>query len=221
MSYSQFGGSQWNPSRFIGQPSSQYGNARGYGQDFGNAQFGGQSPFFGEMAGGSRLGGFGQLSGFQGEQNLFDAPMQAGGFGRLGGFGGHPAPPSPADLLAKLDTDSSGSISLAEFKADKGPGGFAPPDAMKEKFFAKLDADGDGSVTQAELEAAPPPPPPHGRPRGPQFSSRSGRGFAPFNFAEPQQQASQSTYAYGGNGPQLDMNVLKNLLTQLQGLFHV
>lgn len=74
--------------------------------------------------------------------------------------------PDPAKIFAKIDTDSSGTISLDEFKVAhekrkermkerfgdrEPPEEFTPPTA--EEIFAKMDANSDGSVTQAEFIA--------------------------------------------------------------------
>ena len=57
---------------------------------------------------------------------------------------------TPEATLAALDTDKSGDISLAEFKA--GPRGQKDP-AKAEASYKKLDTNGDGKVTLEELKA--------------------------------------------------------------------
>ena len=71
-----------------------------------------------------------------------------------------------AAQFAEDDADSSGGLSLDEFKAahEKRAGGAEKPAGAPsvEEIFSSLDADGSGEVTQAEIEAAGPPPPPPG-----------------------------------------------------------
>jgi Ca2+-binding EF-hand superfamily protein len=67
-----------------------------------------------------------------------------------------PPPPKPADLFAKLDTDSDGLLSPKEF------GALPPPkDATvtPADVFAKLDANSDGSLSLEEFTALLPKPP--------------------------------------------------------------
>ena len=65
-------------------------------------------------------------------------------------------------LFQNADTDSSGGLSLEEFKAvgptDSNGNVIVPPEGAPsvEDIYASLDADGDGSLTQAEIEAGPP-----------------------------------------------------------------
>ncbi len=66
-------------------------------------------------------------------------------------------------LFAQADADSSGGLSLEEFKSigqnaptgKNGRAGAADPTEM----FSKLDTDGDGSLTAEEMEAGRPRPP--------------------------------------------------------------
>lgn len=77
--------------------------------------------------------------------------MSVGGFGsppptRMHGSEGRQKPPSFEDV----DTDSSGTVSLDEFKA-AGP---KDADASKaEAMFKSIDTNGDGSITKAEDDA--------------------------------------------------------------------
>ncbi len=57
---------------------------------------------------------------------------------------------SPEEAFKKLDTDNSGDISLAEFKA--GPRAQKDP-AKAEEHYKKLDADNNGKVTLEEFKA--------------------------------------------------------------------
>ena len=57
---------------------------------------------------------------------------------------------TPEETLAALDTDKSGDISLAEFKAS--PRGQKNPDKA-DAAYKKLDANNDGKVTLEELKA--------------------------------------------------------------------
>ena len=57
---------------------------------------------------------------------------------------------SPEDAFKKLDTDNSGDISLAEFKA--GPRAQKDP-AKAEEHYKKIDADNNGKVTIEEFKA--------------------------------------------------------------------
>lgn len=59
--------------------------------------------------------------------------------------------PNPEKMFKKLDTDSSGSISLEEFKAS--PRGQKDP-AKAESIFAKMDADSKDGVSLEEFSAA-------------------------------------------------------------------
>ncbi len=58
---------------------------------------------------------------------------------------------TPEEAFALLDTDKSGDISLAEFKA--GPRGQKDP-AKAEELYKKMDADNNGKVTLEEFKAA-------------------------------------------------------------------
>lgn len=58
--------------------------------------------------------------------------------------------PDPAKVFAKLDADSDGSLTLAEFQA--APMAKRNPERA-EKGFAKMDADSDGMVTLEEFKA--------------------------------------------------------------------
>lgn len=56
--------------------------------------------------------------------------------------------PNPAERFQKIDTDGSGSISLAEFQAT--PRAKEKPERAAE-IFKKIDADGSGDLNQGEL----------------------------------------------------------------------
>ncbi len=73
--------------------------------------------------------------------------------GGQGGPGGRQRP-EPSEIFAMLDADSSGGVSLEEFK--NGPK--AKEDATKAaEIFAEIDADSDGSITLEEFKAHRPP----------------------------------------------------------------
>jgi len=74
-------------------------------------------------------------------------------------------PPNPAEMFKKMDTDSNGIISLAEFKVAHEARQAKMKEKMGEKFdaskapsaedvFAKMDADKSGGVTKEEMDAA-------------------------------------------------------------------
>lgn len=75
----------------------------------------------------------------------------------LGGFAlaadEKPAPDkqkrNPEEMFKKLDTDSDGKVSLAEFKA--GPMGQRNPEKAEDT-FKKRDKDNDGSLTLEEMK---------------------------------------------------------------------
>ena len=58
---------------------------------------------------------------------------------------------TPEEIFASLDTDKSGDVSLAEFKAS--PRGQKDP-AKAEEAYKKMDADKNGKVTLEEFKAA-------------------------------------------------------------------
>jgi len=64
-----------------------------------------------------------------------------------GGF--RPPPPKPPSFET-LDSDSSGALSLDEFKTGAPKGA---DDAKSEELFKAIDTDGDGSVTKEEQDA--------------------------------------------------------------------
>lgn len=66
------------------------------------------------------------------------------------------APPSPEQMIKKLDKDGNGAISMEEFKAGKMAK--AHPEKADERFKA-IDKDGNGSLSKEELEAHKPKPP--------------------------------------------------------------
>ena len=71
---------------------------------------------------------------------------------------GHPA---PEEIFKKLDADSSGSVSLEEFKAGKR----AQENPEKaEEFFKTIDQDGNGELSLEEFKSHRPP---HKKPGGP------------------------------------------------------
>ena len=84
--------------------------------------------------------------------------------------GDRPPRPPPGEMFKKLDTDSSGKVSLAEFKA--GPRAQKDP-AKAEEYFKKMDKDASGDLTLEELMAGRPPRGPkdgkdgHGKPGAP------------------------------------------------------
>lgn len=115
--------------------------------------------------------------------------------GAMAGEGGEGKPPhkpmSPEERFAKMDTDSSGSVTLEEFKAAhqewarkraerRGPGAGAEVSAEKrsEKWgarFVALDTNGDETLSQEEFVAGAPKPG-EGRQRGPKGPKGQGRG---------------------------------------------
>ena len=70
-----------------------------------------------------------------------------------GKHGDRPRPP-PGEIFKKLDTDASGKVSLAEFKA--GPRAQKDP-AKAEEIFKKMDKDSSGDLALEEFAR-----PPHG-----------------------------------------------------------
>ncbi|MCE9611057.1 MAG: EF-hand domain-containing protein [Chthoniobacter sp.] len=74
------------------------------------------------------------------------------------GPGGDRPRMNPEDVFKKLDADSSGDVSLAEFKA--GPRAQKDP-AKAEEFYKKMDANNDGKLTLEEFKAGH-----HGGPGG-------------------------------------------------------
>lgn len=147
-----FGGPQMISNRFDSQ-------GQGFpGQGFG--QFQGQQGFPGQ--------GFGQFQGQQGFQ-IFNGQ---GGPGGIGGPGGGQRP-DPAQMFARLDADSDGTVTEEEFNnLPTPPNGRGPTAEMREERWNQIDANQDGSVTQEEfLQAGPPPRPPQG------INGFQGRGF--------------------------------------------
>ncbi len=65
-----------------------------------------------------------------------------------GHHGGPGSTPTPQQLFAKLDADTSSTLSLDEFKSFRLP---PPLAAQIDKIFAALDADGDGFLSLAEF----------------------------------------------------------------------
>jgi hypothetical protein len=62
----------------------------------------------------------------------------------------HPAPPTPAQLFTKLDTNADGSLTLTEFEALPAPkDATETPDAV----FSQLDADASGTLSLTEFTA--------------------------------------------------------------------
>jgi len=77
--------------------------------------------------------------------------------------------PDPEKVFKKLDADSSGSVSLEEFKA--GPRAKEDP-AKAEEIFKKIDKDGNGELSLEEFKSHRPP-----HRRGP--GKRGGDGAPP------------------------------------------
>jgi Ca2+-binding EF-hand superfamily protein len=77
------------------------------------------------------------------------------------------------DLLAELDANGDGQVSLDEFKQGLGAGGSNTEQAAA--VFGKLDADADGAVSLDELSAALKPKPHHDHAEG----NASGGGSDP------------------------------------------
>jgi hypothetical protein len=87
------------------------------------------------------------------------------------GPGGPKGPrPNLEEVFKKLDADSSGSVSLDEFKAS--PRAQANPERA-EGVFKKIDKDSDGAVTLEEFKSHRPP---HGRPSGEGKGPGKGKG---------------------------------------------
>ena len=74
-------------------------------------------------------------------------------------------------MMAKADTDSSGSLSIEEFTevaANRPMGGAESAEGKSvEDIFAEIDADGDGELTSAEMEE-------HMEANRPQMSAQTG-----------------------------------------------
>ena len=87
------------------------------------------------------------------------------------GPGGPKGPrPNLEEIFKKLDADSSGSVSLDEFKA--APRAQKNPERA-EGVFKKIDEDSDGALTLEEFKSHRPP---HGRPPGEEKGPGKGRG---------------------------------------------
>jgi Ca2+-binding EF-hand superfamily protein len=65
-----------------------------------------------------------------------------------GGNGEGRKKPNPGERFAKVDTDGSGSISLAEFQST--PRGKENPERAAE-MFKKIDADSSGDISKDEM----------------------------------------------------------------------
>lgn len=76
------------------------------------------------------------------------------GEGKKPGGGADPAKRAEM-MLKKLDTDSDGKISKAEFAAGPMAKRAEGDQAKIDAAFGRVDKDGDGSITKAELEAMP------------------------------------------------------------------
>ena len=77
------------------------------------------------------------------------APPHADGDKKPHGPGDRPHH-SPEEIFKKLDTDNSGDLSLAEFKA--GPRGQKDP-AKAEEMYKKLNTSNDGKLTLEQFKA--------------------------------------------------------------------
>ncbi|KPF64718.1 hypothetical protein IP69_18010 [Bosea sp. AAP35] len=64
--------------------------------------------------------------------------------------GGYRPPPPKSSSFETLDTDTSGGLSVEEFKAGTAKGAGS---SRSEELFKAIDSDSDGSVTQEETEA--------------------------------------------------------------------
>ncbi|WP_374306826.1 EF-hand domain-containing protein [Dongia sp.] len=99
-----------------------------------------------------------------------------------------PQPPSPEQMLAKLDSNADGGVDEAEFIAGAPQDGRGPSESDLKEMFATFDTDSDGALTAEELDSGfknsrpsgPPPgggvaggPPPGGGAGGPPPSSAS------------------------------------------------
>lgn len=71
---------------------------------------------------------------------------------------------NPEEAFKKIDADSDGSVTLAEFKAS--PMGKRDESKVEER-YSKLDANSDGKVTLEEFKAGRPPRGPGGDGKGP------------------------------------------------------
>lgn len=72
--------------------------------------------------------------------------------------------PNPEKVFAKLDADSSGSVSLEEFKAS--PRAQKSPEKAEE-IYKKMDADGANGISLEEFKAHGPQKGPKKGPNGP------------------------------------------------------
>lgn len=122
--------------------------------------------------------------------------------------------PVTEDLLAFLDSDGSGDLSMDEIAADSGLSSIITDDV-----FATADADGDGVLSAAELETTkpdgPPPPPPS---EGMASSTTSGTDAASLfeSLLETSEDDSTFDFAASIEGA---MSNAQNMYDMMQDLF--
>jgi Ca2+-binding EF-hand superfamily protein len=143
-----------------------------------------------------------------------------------------PQPPSPEDMLAKLDSNSDGGVDESEFIAGAPQDGRGPSESQLREMFASFDSDGDGSLTADELETGfkshrPDGPPPQGGPGGPGGPAGAG-GPPPASASDEEdddetdallamlQKSTDSTSSGSVNKEDL-ASILKNFLKLQQG----
>jgi hypothetical protein len=185
---------RFDNSQGIGFQGLNFGQQGQFGNNFNfqNQGFPGQS--FGLFQGQQGLQGqnFGQ---FQGQQRF----QLINGQGGPGGPGGQR--PDPAQMFARLDANSDGTVTEEEFNnLPAPPNGRGPTAEMKEARWNQIDANQDGSVSEEEFVQAGPPPRPQ------LISNFQGRGFG---------LGTDSTSLQGTNGIDIQ-SLFSNLMSTFQ-----